>query len=97
MLGSRTSSSAVSVRISTPPSAGAAARHPDVESITIVDLERSVALATRRFEDLNHGVLDDPRVELVIDDGRNHLRTTDRRYDVMVVDSTQDRTPDRWA
>lgn len=77
-------------------SAGALARHDDLASITIVDLERTVALATRRFEDLNHGVLDDPRVELVIDDGRNHLRTTDRRYDVMVIDSTHPRAVDSW-
>ncbi|MFK7991494.1 MAG: fused MFS/spermidine synthase [Sandaracinaceae bacterium] len=77
-------------------SAGALAQHADLTSIRIVDLERTVALATRRFEDLNHGVLDDPRVELVIDDGRNHLRTTDRLYDVMVIDSTHPRAVDSW-
>jgi len=75
--------------------AGAVARH-DVERITIVDLEPAVEHAARAFSDLNHGVLDDPRVSLVIDDGRAHLRTADTRYDVIVVDSTHPRAVDSW-
>lgn len=76
-------------------SAGAAATH-DVERLEIVDLERSVAHAARRFGRENNGVLDDPRVGLVFDDGRHHLRTTARRYDVVVVDSTHPRAVDSW-
>ncbi|MBW2460253.1 MAG: fused MFS/spermidine synthase [Deltaproteobacteria bacterium] len=75
--------------------AGAVTRH-DVEEITIVDLEPAVELAARAFEELNHYALDDPRVTLVIDDGRAHLRTTEGRYDVVVLDSTHPRAVDSW-
>ena len=75
--------------------AGAVTRH-DVERITIVDLEPAVELAARAFEELNHHALDDPRVTLIIDDGRAHLRTTEGRYDVVVLDSTHPRAVDSW-
>jgi spermidine synthase len=76
--------------------AGAVATHADVERITIVDLEPAVEHGARAFSDLNGDVLDDPRVSLVIDDGRAHLRTADARYDVIVVDSTHPRAVDSW-
>lgn len=76
-------------------SAGAVATH-DVESIRVVDLERSVVHAARFFDDLNNGVLEDPRVDVSIEDGRHHLRTTTNRYDVIVVDSTHPRAVDSW-
>ncbi|MBX3269280.1 MAG: fused MFS/spermidine synthase [Sandaracinaceae bacterium] len=76
--------------------AGAVAQHGDVEEITIVDLEPAVVAGAERFRDLNHDVLDDPRVRLVFDDGRAHLRTTRARYDVIVLDSTHPRAVDSW-
>lgn len=76
--------------------AGAVTRHESVERITIVDLEPAVEYAARAFSDLNHQALDDPRVELVIDDGRAHLKATDTRYDVVVLDSTHPRAVDSW-
>jgi spermidine synthase len=76
-------------------SAGAVATH-DVESIEIVDLERSVAQGARSFSEINNGVLDDPRVQVVIDDGRHHLRRTRQHFDVIVVDSTHPRAVDSW-
>lgn len=76
-------------------SAGAAATH-DVESLEIVDLEHSVEHAARLFRAENNEVLEDERVRLVFDDGRNYLRTTPTSYDVIIVDSTHPRAVDSW-
>jgi len=43
-----------------------------------------VVEATRLFEEFNGAVLDDPRVNIVLADGRNHLALTDRKYDVII-------------
>lgn len=59
---------------------------PELERIEVAELVPGVVEASRFFEDLNHGVLRDPRVRLVINDGRNHLLTTHRRYDLITCD-----------
>lgn len=76
-------------------SAGAASTHP-VESLRVVDLERSVVAAAELFTAENNNVLADPRVTVTVEDGRHHLRTTGGRYDVIVVDSTHPRAVDSW-
>jgi len=76
-------------------SAGAVTTH-DVESIRVVDLEGSVVEAARLFGRENNSLLDDPRVDITIEDGRHHLRTTGDRYDVIIVDSTHPRAVDSW-
>ena len=40
--------------------------------------------ASRYFDAYNYRILDDPRVNLIIGDGRNHLALTDRKYDVII-------------
>ncbi|MCB9594735.1 MAG: fused MFS/spermidine synthase [Sandaracinaceae bacterium] len=77
-------------------SAGAVAQHDDVEQLSIIDLEPAVVAGAERFGRMNHRVLDDPRTRLIIDDGRAHLRTTEERYDVIVLDSTHPRAVDSW-
>jgi spermidine synthase len=62
------------------------ALHPDVERVDVVELSEGVVEASRFFEDVNHNVLDDPRVRLVVGDGRNHLAMTEDRYDVISCD-----------
>ncbi len=65
--------------------AGAAAIHHGVD-VDVVELSGAVARAARYFEAVNHQVLDRPNVRLRVDDGRNYLLTTDRRYDVVTAD-----------
>ena len=60
--------------------------HDEVESAVVVELIPEVVEAARLFEDSNLGVLEDPKVEVVIDDARHWLRTTDMEYDVIVSD-----------
>ena len=67
-------------------SAGAALEHP-IESLRVVELVPEVARAARRhFGAWNGGVYSDPRTEVVLDDGRNYLRSTSDRFDVVVAD-----------
>jgi spermidine synthase len=65
--------------------AGALSRHSGVD-VDIVELSESVVRAAPFFESINYGVLSRPNVHLRIDDGRNYLMLTPRRYDVITAD-----------
>jgi spermidine synthase len=59
-------------------------RH-DPERVDVVELSPHVREASQYFW-TNEGVLDDRRVNLIIEDGRNFLLGTDRRYDVISLE-----------
>ncbi|HUG54794.1 MAG TPA: fused MFS/spermidine synthase, partial [Vicinamibacteria bacterium] len=66
--------------------AGAALLHP-VDHIVALEIVPEVAIAAREdFADVNDGVMDDPRVSVVIDDGRNYLASAPQAFDVIVGD-----------
>lgn len=62
---------------------GSVARHP-VDSVHVVEIEPAMPAAARAFGAFNHRVLADPRVRLVLDDGRHFLAVTRRRFDVII-------------
>lgn len=65
----------------------AVASHPDVESIDCADLSEGVIYSARNFfTDENAHVLDDPRVHVIVNDGRTHLIATQERYDVIALE-----------
>jgi len=66
--------------------AGASTQHDRVRSITCAEIEPTVVEGARLFADLNHGVLDNTRCRIVVDDVANHLRTTRERYNVVSAD-----------
>lgn len=71
--------------------AAAVALHP-VKQITIVEMAPSVIAASRRYmRGVNYGVLDDPRIRLIVNDGRNFLLTTTETFDVILSDSIHPR------
>ncbi len=61
----------------------ALARYPEIERLDCVEIEPQVIRAAGYLEKLNGGVLQDPRVHLILDDARNFLATTRERYDVI--------------
>jgi spermidine synthase len=63
-------------------SAGAIAVH-DIEKLTAIELEKGVLVASRFFADYNDRVLDNPRLDLRIDDGKNFFRLSRARFDVI--------------
>lgn len=62
---------------------GSALTHP-VKHLECIELEQAVVRASGFFEDFNHRPLSDPRVELIVNDARNHLVVTDQKYDVIM-------------
>ena len=64
-------------------------RHRSVERVVEVELDPEVLRLARtdpRMVRANGGALDDPRVEVVVDDAMRWLRTTDQVFDAVVVD-----------
>lgn len=64
-------------------SVGAVAAHP-AASIRVVEVEPAMERAAREFARWNGGVLDDRRVQVLVDDARHHLRHDRRTYDVII-------------
>jgi spermidine synthase len=67
--------------------AGCFTRYPSIERIVIVEIEPEVPAASRHhFKAENYAVLEDPRTELVIDDGRHYLTTAAEKFDLITTD-----------
>lgn len=70
---------------------GAALSFP-VRSVEVIELERATVEASRFFAEVNHlqytsdrfPYVQEPRLRVVADDGRNYLAATRERYDVIV-------------
>ncbi|MDP6874944.1 MAG: polyamine aminopropyltransferase [Alphaproteobacteria bacterium] len=63
-------------------------KHP-VERVTMIELDRQVVdLAQQHLGMICGEAFADPRTELRIEDGAKFLAGTDRRFDVIIIDST---------
>ena len=60
--------------------------HPSVERVVAMELLPGVVRLAETFREENGGVLEDPRVEVRLADGRNHLFGTRQRFDAIVGD-----------
>jgi spermidine synthase len=64
-------------------------KHKSVRRLTQVEIDASVVEFSREhFPEFTGPVFADKRFDLVIDDGVNYVARTDRRFDVIIVDST---------
>jgi spermidine synthase len=64
-------------------------RHHHIERITQVEIDRQVIDMCRTYlPNHSQGAFEDPRVEIVIDDGLHFVKTTPDRFDVIISDST---------
>ncbi|MFL6234027.1 MAG: spermidine synthase, partial [Thermoanaerobaculia bacterium] len=62
----------------------AVVHHPEVEQVTVAELDPLVVdAARRRFAPFNERALGDPRVRVVTNDGRNYVDGTRERFDVI--------------
>jgi spermidine synthase len=58
-------------------------------ALEVADISPGIVQASRDvFGDFNHHVADAPNVRITLEDGRNHLLLTDRRYDVISMEIT---------
>jgi spermidine synthase len=67
---------------------GAVSQHAGAQ-VQIVELSDSVRKAAPFFAHVNYDLLNNPRVNIRIDDGRNFLALTRRRFDVITADIIQ--------
>src|SRR3954471_5015151 len=69
-------------------------KHKSVQRLTQVEIDASVVeFAKEHFPEFTKPVFADKRFESVIDDGMKYVARTDRRFDVIIVDSTDPQGP----
>jgi spermidine synthase len=62
-------------------------KHKSVKQVVMVDLDGEIVdLAIQHLQSWHQGAFDDPRLQLVIDDGYEFVRTTDEKFDIIVID-----------
>ncbi len=69
-------------------------KHKAVRRITQVEIDASVVeFSKEHFPEFTQPVLGNKRFDLIIDDGMNYVAKTARRFDVIIVDSTDPQGP----
>ena len=64
-------------------------KHRTIEHVTMAELDAGVIeLSRTHLPELSRGAFDDPRLEIVLGDGKDFVAGTAGRYDLIVVDST---------
>jgi spermidine synthase len=86
MLLARNPRSVLVVGLGSGMTLGATSVHPGVERITLAEIEPRVIGVARTFAAYNHHVLEDPKLRVVFNDGRNFLMTTRETFDVITAD-----------
>ncbi|MGY8799189.1 MAG: fused MFS/spermidine synthase [Longimicrobiales bacterium] len=67
--------------------AGTFVAHPGIERIVICEIEPLITdVSSQYFSEANNDVLSDPRVEVIHDDARHFLLTTDEKFDLITSD-----------
>ena len=65
---------------------GAAGVYPGIDSVDAVDISPGVFIAAELFSDTNYDAVTNPKIHKIIQDGRNHLLTTSKTYDVITAE-----------
>ena len=64
-------------------------RYPQVEQIKLVEIDAGVVDASRRYLPEISSALDDSRLEIIYQDGRDYVCSCNDSFDVIIVDSTE--------
>jgi spermidine synthase len=68
-------------------------KHP-VERVVLAELDDEVIKISKEFfPSLSDGAFEDPRLEVILGDGRKYLEETDEKFDVTVLDLTDSEGP----
>jgi len=65
---------------------GAAGVYPGIHSVDAVDISPGVFRSAKFFSDTNYDAANNPKVHKIVQDGRNHLLTTSKTYDVITAE-----------
>lgn len=64
-------------------------KHNTVKRVIMVDIDGELIELTKKYlECMHQGAFDDPRLELVIADGKEYIEKTNERFDVVILDLT---------
>lgn len=74
------------IAFGTGMTAGALAHHPAVERVDAVDLSPAVFAGSVAFAGANGHVTENPKVRLLVEDGRNHLLLDREGYDLITLE-----------
>ena len=67
--------------------AGTFLTHPGIERIVICEIEPLIPeVVSQYFRTENNAVLEDPRVEVIYDDARHYILTSDEKFDIITSD-----------
>lgn len=62
-------------------------KHKSVERVVMVDLDEEVVdMAIQHLESWHRGAFADPRLQLIVSDGREFVNATDQTFDVIIID-----------
>ncbi|MFD1020047.1 polyamine aminopropyltransferase [Thalassobacillus hwangdonensis] len=64
-------------------------KHPQVEKATLVEIDGDVIEYSKQYLPEIAGKLENPRVDVQVDDGFMHIAKSENEYDVIMVDSTE--------
>jgi spermidine synthase len=64
-------------------------KHPKVEKADLVDIDRKVIEYSKKYLPQISCEMENPRVEVFVEDGFMHIINSKNRYDVIIVDSTE--------
>src|SRR3974377_1662398 len=71
-----------------------ALKHKSLRRLTQVEIDASVVeFAKAHFPEFTRPVVADRRFDLIVDDGMRYVAKTERRFDVIIVDSTDPQGP----
>ena len=64
-------------------------RHRSVKQVTMVDIDETlVSICRKHLPEWSHGAFEDPRVELIIEDGYKWMMNSKAIFDVIIMDLT---------
>lgn len=65
-------------------------KHPEVTRAVLVEIDEEVVNICREYlPEISGGALEDPRVEVIITDGLEYVKSCREEFDVILVDSTE--------
>jgi spermidine synthase len=76
--------------------AGSIVGIPGITRADCVEICGEAFNAAHFFASENHDVLLDPKIHLIVNDGRNYVLTTEERYDIISADATHPTSSDSW-
>lgn len=63
-------------------------KHPEISRVVMVEIDDMVVRACRTYLPTLSAAMDDPRLELLIEDGVKYVARTKERFDIVIIDST---------